>query len=342
MKKYLPRTRTVRGLPRWRQEQKERKTNKTLRFVLACLLLIILIILVGFGYKIYGTLSRSIWDGKNQINLVFNSTITGQPVLVASFNPQEKSLNTLIIPGETLVEVIQGYGLYRVESIYSLGELEGKGGLLLAGSIQEYFGLPIDGWVAGHKSKRSVNLVTGAAGSRNYFIDIIVESLKEESRTNLARWDLVRLWWEIRGVRQDRIKMVDLGETSASEEVVLPDGTKAIKIDPQHLEQIISEVAVDEKIRKEDLAIAVLNATNQPGLATKGSRLIRNIGGRVIGIGETENFQFPISNFQCQIRSKKNYKNSYTVKRLSKIFNCDWGGEDLEGQRAQVVLIIGR
>ena len=301
-------------LPRWREEQKERKANKTRRFAFSCLFFILLILLVGFGYKIYGSIGKSIWDGENQINLAFDA----QPVAIASFNPQENSANILIIPNGTLVEAAWGYGPYRAESLFGLGELDGRGGEVLTTSLQEYLGIPIDAYASMENGKWKME-----NGKIKVFISESIWSLlKNGGKTNLTKWDLARLWWKIKNIPEDKIKIFDL--------------------DPQLLEQIISGFAIDEKIKEEDLAIAVLNATDQPGLATKGSRLARNIGGRVIGIGETENFQFPISNFQCQIRSKKIYKNSYTVKKLSKIFNCDWGGENLEGQRAEVVLIIGR
>jgi len=299
-------------LPRWREEQKERKANKTRRFAFSCLFFILLILLVGFGYKIYGSIGKSIWDGKNQINLAFDA----QPVAIASFNPQENSANILIIPNGTLVEAAWGYGPYRAESLFGLGELDGRGGEVLTTSLQEYLGIPIDAYVSIENGKWTRDNVKTGLLEKLWFL------FKNGGKTNLTKWDLARLWWKINNIPEDKIKIFDL--------------------DPQLLEQIISGFAIDEKIKEEDLAIAVLNATDQPGLATKGSRLARNIGGRVIGIGETENFQFPISNFQCQIRSKKIYKNSYTVKKLSKIFNCDWGGENLEGQRAEVVLIIGR
>lgn len=289
-----------------------------------CLFFLLLIV---FGYKIYGSLSKSIWDGQNRLNLVFNPPAGGQPVLVASFNPEGKSVSILIIPNGTLIETIEGHGEYRVESLYRLGELENKGWELLSGSIQEYLGIPIDAYAS------ISNLAPPAPRESKDFILASLRFLIGNGETNLTRWDLTRLWWGIKGVREDKINIINLEETGASVEVILPDGTKASKVDPQRLEQIASQFFVDEKIKKEDLTIVVLNATDQPGLANKGARLIRNIGGRVVGIGDTENEK-------CEIRSGKKHKNTYTVRKLSRIFNCRWEGEDLENQRAEIVLIL--
>lgn len=282
------------------------KTKRIHRFVFFSLFFIFLIFLGGMSYKISGLLRRSVWGGQNQLNLVFDPAITGQPVLVAFFNPNEKSLNILSIPTGTLIEAVGGYGPYRVESLFGLGELDGRGGEVLTTSLQEYLGVPIDAYASMQSAKRKVQ---SAKEAKDSILGVFSSFLKNEGKTNLTKWDLVRLWWKTNNIPEDKIKIVDLAE------------------------QPINGLAVDEKIRQEDLAIAVLNATDQPGLATKRARLVENIGGRVIGIGDKENEK-------CQIRSEKKFKNSYTVKRLSKIFNCDWGGENLEGQRAEVVLII--
>jgi len=45
---------------------------------------------------------------------------------------------------------------------------------------------------------------------------------------------------------------------------------------------------------------------------------------------------------QCQIKSEKKYKNSYTVRKLSHVFDCQWEGEPMAEQRANLVLIVGK
>ena len=134
----------MKKLPRWQRRQKERKKHKTRGVVHKALLIIFLILLIGMGWKVYTSISKSVWDGENQFNIAINS----QPVLVVSFNPAEKSLNVLVIPDGTFIETIHGYGPYRVESIYRLGELNKNGGELLSGSLQEYLGVPIDAYAS--------------------------------------------------------------------------------------------------------------------------------------------------------------------------------------------------
>lgn len=286
----------VKKLPRWQKEQKQRRVSKRKLVIGQVLVFAIIILVAGSIAGFYGVLKKSIWDGETQITLA----VASRPVSVVSFSPLGPSLVFLTFPPDAYVEVVHGYGNYLVESIYPLGELEGKGrgGDLLARSLQENLGVPLDGYLTTDNLKEIKALL--------------------ESKTNLSRWDLWRLWWEARNVREDRVKLVKLDKP----------------LDPERLERIIGQYFVDEKIRREALAIAVLNATGQPGLATKEARIIKNLGGRIVGLGDIENEK-------CQIASLQKYKNSHTVKRLVKIFGCPWSGENLFGQRADLVLILG-
>lgn len=318
------------------------KRSKRKRVALAVFWVIVLACLIGAGWHFPKLLVRSVWDGTSRINFVFET----EPISLVSFTPEGKLLAFLVIPDGTYIEAIHGYGPYRVESLYQLGELEGRGSEVLAGSLQEYLAVPIDGWVAEGGRRSGESVVTGAPvakweigdgeEARDLVARVLLQYLRSGGETNFTRWDLLRLWWQIRRVREDKITTVDLGQTSASQRVDLPDGSQATRIDPDRLNSIISRLFIDEKIRAEDLALVVLNDTDHSGLAHRGARIISNIGGRVVGTGEAED-----GNEKCRLKSGRKDRDSYTVKKTAAIFNCQWTGEGLEGQRADVVLILG-
>jgi len=104
---------------------------------------------------------------------------------------------------------------------------------------------------------------------------------------------------------------------------------------------LVNQLFKDEKIVQEDLAIAVLNGTTHFGLARKAARLITNIGGQVVEVGNIENLKSQILNLKCEIRSPKRLKNAYTIQKLMRAFDCRWGGEDLADHRAEAILILG-
>jgi len=308
---------------------KKIKKKKNKAWLILFLIFLFLFSLSFFVFKIYHSLAKSLWDGQNQFNVVINS----QPVNLVSFNPLEEKINLLLIPNGTFIETIHGYGPYRIESVYKLGELKGNGSELLTGSLQDSFGLTVDGLLKGADNEWQKN------GLKNNLLNQFFNSFAHDKKTNLSRWDLLRLWWRIKMIREDKITLIDLSETSVSQEVDLPDGTKAMKVDTERLDRIISQFFADEKIKKEDLTIAVLNKTEKIGLANKAAKLISNIGGRVVNIG----VQIPDTDKKdgCELKSEKKYKNSYTVKKLSKIFNCQWVGESDDKQRSMVVILLG-
>ncbi|MCJ7804116.1 LCP family protein [Patescibacteria group bacterium] len=316
-------------LSSWRRKQIQDNKKTKLRITKLVFIIIIIIILSGLSFKIFRSVGKSLWDGKGQFNLVINS----QPVMVVSFDYPEKNINLLSIPDGTFVEAIHGYGPYRIESLYKLGEIKGNGGGLLAGSLQEYFGINLEGYLTGDKYQPDNMKI------KNFLLNQFFDALRGRGKTNLSRWDLLRIWWQVKKIREDKIIVVDLAQTSASQEVDLPDGSKAIKIEPERLTRIISQFFIDEEFKKEDLTITVLNKTEHLGLANNASKIINNIGGRVIQISSLHDQTG--TNGSCEIKSEKKYKNSYTVEKLKQIFDCHWSEGEENEQRARILLLVG-
>lgn len=312
---------------------KEKRLRRK-RFLAEALGLIFFIFLALGVIRIRRELGKSVWDGRNKVNLVFQS----ESIFIASFDPLTKSLSFLVIPDETFIEAVHGYGPYRAESLKKLGEIEGYGGKLLAESLQEYLGIPIDGYLL----VDGLALKNDSVESKNLVARSMVSLLKNGGETNLADWDLVRLWWKIKKLRGGQTVTFNLAEMSAFSEVILPDGSRAAEVDPERLEKVVSRLFVDERIRNENLAIAVLNGTTYAGLAGRAAKLVSHMGGRVVAVGEIEEttVREALKEKKCQIQSPAKYKKTYTVKKLGEIFGCRWIGEKLYQQRAEVVLII--
>jgi len=271
------------------------------------------------GYRFYRLQKATVWHGQRQLNLV----IQASPVGVVSFQPKNKRLVALLIPDEVYLEAAYGYGTYRAGSIYALGELDQQGGQLLAASIQEYLGLPVDGWLA-------------AALDWEKEIESLKKTLWDSRETNLCRWDTIRLWWFLKTLRPDQLVSISLAQTTAAQPLELADGEKALEIDPQKVDQVISQYFQDEQLVSEGLALAVVNATGQPGLAARGARLIGNAGGRVVDTDDWPNQQVG-----CEIRGSQEVLAGYTAQRLQRIFDCRLGSDELAGRRADLVVILG-
>lgn len=274
---------------------------------------------------------KAVWDGRHQINFV----IEGNPLIIASFNPaDDKSLNLLTIPSSTLIETIHGYGQYKVEAISKLGQLEGRGEDLLTGSLEEFFSVPIDGYLSPF-SPQDLTLADPAAIKKGISATLL-DLVKGRGKTNLTKLDLFRLWWQVRKVRADKIKAVNLNETAVFSLTTLADGTSAGEIDAESVGELVVKLFEDRQIRTEDLAISVLNGTSHFGLANKAAQKVSNLGGRIIEIGVAAG-----EKEKCEVKTEKANRLNYTVKKLMGIFHCRWVEGGPGEYRGQVALILG-
>ena len=291
--------------------------------------LIVLTGVVGlFACLGFRVLNRSIWDGEHQINIV----IDGQPVVLVSFEPERKTpLNILTLPPETYIKLTHGYGFYRLESVNNLAGYEGRiGGQLLAESLSEYLGLPLEAYISGSNIKLADN-----KNSADFILEIIWNLLCGHGQTNLSKWDLARLWWRIRLMRSDKIALANLCKDDICYKETLIDGSEVLKIDLEKADKITDDFFQDYLIRQEGLTISVLNQTSSVGLASSAARMINKIGGRVIQIGEEKD-----TGVKCLIRVGQRLSQSYTLRRLKKIFGCELRIGETNDQRADIVLIV--
>jgi len=291
------------------------------------LLLMALVILSGKIFFPRG------WDGENKINIVF----INQKSFVFSFDPQEEEAVILSLSPKTFIETVHGYGDYPLESVYRLGKQEGReGGEFLASSLQENLRVPIDNYAL--ISVKEINL---NSRPREFILACFRDLFLGRGKTNLKRGDVFFLWLKFKKIRQDKISLIDLERIDITEKIVLPDGTEGFKINPQKFKKVVLEFFKDPQIRQESLEIGVLNSTSYSGLATRVADLIENIGGRVVEVGEVKNFKFQDSKSKCEIRSRREFKKSYTLGKLEKVFGCQWKEEDTTNYRGDLVLVVG-
>lgn len=96
-----------------------------------------------------------------------------------------------------------------------------------------------------------------------------VTAYRVEGKTNLSWWDRVRINW--------------LNQTKSYQTSRLDLSGQMGRID-----QLVNENLFDETIAREAVPIAVLNATGVAGEANLVARLITNLGGQVVTIGNSE------------------------------------------------------
>jgi hypothetical protein len=279
-------------------------------------------------WKTYFVLKQSIWDGEHQLNIV----IDAQPVILVSFEPvRDPPLNILTIPEQTQIEIVHDFGFYRLESVTGLAGYEGRiGGQLLAESLSEYLGIPQEAYISELDIKQADN-----KNPTSFISETIWNLLRGHGRTNLSKWDLVRLLWQIKLRHLDRSSLINLCDDDVCYKETLIDGSEVIKINLEKADRITDDYFKDNLICQESLTISVLNQTSSVGLANTAARMITKIGGRVIQIGEEKD-----TGIKCILRTNPRLFKSYTLKRLKRIFGCQLQIGEINSQRADIVLIV--
>jgi hypothetical protein len=344
---------SVKRKSKWKQSQTSPKTRQQLKLSLICFFILLLLVIGGLLTRWWSSFSKPsiktptpiqapAWDGKTTFNVLFQM----DDVYLMSYHPMTQDVTILKLPADMNLSVVEGYDTWPVRSIYKLGESEqkGKGAQLLQLTVQNNFGVPVDGVV----------IVTGAQKSEG--LDELLRELKYNPFTSwsflhnqiatISDYQLSQLIWGMWDVRADKIELTDLGPSNITQSILLGDGSRALGLDRVRLDALLQKEFEDKKLSFEGLTVAVFNATDHPGLAEKGSRIVANMGGRVT---ITSTFK---SHAQ---KSVVLGQDSYTKSRLSEIFSPQFFGlpndkmvieqsriTDVDQyNRADVILILG-
>ncbi|AKM79150.1 MAG: hypothetical protein UX85_C0003G0053 [Candidatus Beckwithbacteria bacterium GW2011_GWB1_47_15] len=192
---------------------------------------------------------NSLWDGRLPMSVVESQ---GEQLWLKSFFPEENRWLELKLPGNTLVEVPGGFGQYQLRSVYKLGELDGRGGQLLARSVQDLLAVPVDGW-------------------------------RVEGKTNLSWWDRLRLWWQ-GNLNGSRKKEINLGQLASFQPLELKDGSRIYRVSQILVDDLVNREYFDDRLAEENLTVAILNGSGVTGMAKTVSRLAANLGAEVVSI----------------------------------------------------------
>ena len=243
-----------------------------------------------------------------------NIILLSKPLTVISLEPK-RNLIFLRLPDNLYLEVPPDLGKYRLSSVYRLGGLEGRGEELLKAALEDYLAVPIDGWVKAP--------------------DFSLFLTKRE--TNFSKLNLIKIWWSMKRLRIDKIKSIDLDQTNVLKKEVLADGSEVWDTEFFRLDSLVKKYFSDSRMEKEGIKVEIRNGTKHLGLANKLARLITNLGGSVVAIGNSS-----IKHQASSIKyKKKSLGKSYTLRKLEKILAVKAELEMTEESRADLLIVVG-
>ncbi len=80
----------------------------------------------------------------------------------------------------------------------------------------------------------------------------------------------------------------------------------------------------------------VINSTRHSGLGEGAARVLTNIGVDVVSVSDSEE-----ERDSCLVLSEKDKKNSHTIKKIRRIFNCGFEERKESGGRVDIEVMVG-
>ncbi len=299
-----------------RSAQRQYSSANNLR-VLPAIIFIIFLAVVGFvGFQLYKDSRFGKFDR-------LNVALATNPLALLSVNIAEHSAVVVRLPDDLYIaELAFGYGPYKAATIYSVGQLDKRGGETVGSTLSDYLGIPVDGYI--HTPGQLPKDIKGFFLNPQNLFNI---------QSNLNLYDRLRLAMAVLQMRFDKINTVDLSKLSG--ELVLADGSKALSLDKEILDNSLGSLFVEKRLLSENYRVEVINSTHVVGLGNRAGRILANIGSNVVNVGT---ISLPLPN--CQIQATSKAKSSITVVRIAQIFSCQVLDNSSEG-RADVVVTIG-
>lgn len=309
-----------------KKSQRGVRFSRQVRLGVWVLIFLLLLITVGKFLNFIGSLSLpfapdsqtdlrgNIWQKDEPLSLV----VEGKETYFLSLDLIQGNLTLIKVPEESSVNVPFGYGNWPIRSVYGLGQSEQPpfGARLLSQTVSSLFGLPVNGYLLFPEKSNNLKAEDIIQKARSNPLNLF--SIVRQSRTNLSLKEYISFWWNIRKIRSDKIEVIDLGESSVSSWKNLADGSRVLTLDQFKIDALAQKKFEDTKIKDEGLTIGIFNTTDHPGLAERASRLITNMGGRVVF---TTNLDSHLENSLVTEQSKTTTnKISYTLARIRGIF----------------------
>lgn len=224
-------------------------------------------------------------DNIPTVSYIVVENISANPIVVKKISflmldKQNQKVNIYNIPTHVNYEIPGKFGNEEFSKMFALGAMNSENALvsgtdLINRSIFKLFGFKVDRFLLVDSSQEAFfDKLWREGGSINIFNLKSVSNFQNTLQTNLNLKELNNLLSFINSLPQDRI--IDSTNTPKSFN------------DTSAFDETIKEETYESFVAEEKKNIAILNGTNYSGLATFGSRVVKNIGGRVVAVNNTE------------------------------------------------------
>lgn len=231
------------------------------------------IALFFLGILVYVFTQVSLWDGNSKLSYVVNRQDSVEVVVV---DPMYKEVTTIVIPGDTLVDVARGLGETKIKNVYNIGVNEKLDGQLLYETTTFALALPAYHYVFDNGV---------VFGSDSFFEGI--KSIFLPSKTSFSLTEKVKLFlfsWTNRDVKR---VTTNLNQTSYLRKIVLTDGTEGYVKTP-FMPQSVQSLFDINLAGGEIFTVSIVNFSGSTVNLDNISNMFASLGGKVISVKEKD------------------------------------------------------
>lgn len=277
----------------------ERKHKKChIHGLLYSLILPLIVILSIFAFI---KVSTRYWNGSDKFAFVFRKP-SGE-IGVTAIDPILDEITTLIIPGETQVNVAEGYGTLRIKNVWQLGINEKKYGRLLSETVMQNFNFPVFLW--GDMASEGI--------TNGNFIDLL-KFIFSPGRTNIPFGDRISISVYSLKIHDLGRNEIDLAKGLFLHKEKLNDGEMGYRlIGP--ISQRLTVYFSNNYFASKNLKFYISDATGTAGFAQKVGEILETLGGKVVSIDR----KIDTLDFDCEIAGN----DPKIMNTISKLFSCN-------------------
>jgi hypothetical protein len=280
--------------------EKKKKTGIIAGLFLKIILPVILVSAVFAFLK----LDARYWNGSDKFAFAYR--LGGGDIAVSVLDPKLDEFTTLVIPGDTEVDVARNYGQLRIKNVWQLGVNEKIGGKLLAETVTQNFLFPVFLW-----SDSDIKSLADAG------ISGILHFVFFPKSTNITLGDRVSAAFFAMQIHDSGKNLLDLGKNQFLVKQKLNDGQSgyvlAGVISPRLTAYFSDNSFAGDANAGKNLRVAIGDATGVPGVADTVGQIIEVVGGKVVSIDKQS-----VTGADCVIFGL----NTKAVKKIADIFSC--------------------
>ncbi len=280
--------------------EKKKKTVKLNGLLFKFLIPIVVVFLVFCFFKF----NSRYWNGEDKFTFAYR--LENGDAAVSILDPKLSELTTLIIPGNTQVEVARNYGELRIKNVWQLGVNEKIAGNLLAGTITQNFLFPVFLWSDSDAGSLTDGNLLG-----------ILRFVFFPKSTNITFGDRFQAGAFALKINNTGKNLVDLGKNQFLVKQKLNDGQSGYilggAISPR-----LTVYFADNNFADKNLRVAVGDATGETGVADKVGQIIEIMGGKIVSVDKKN-----VLNTDCRVFGS----DPKAVKIISNIFSCKISSE---------------